>query len=401
MVKNFNFQFSIFMLWINLLHLYQPVNAEPEVIEEATEKSYKNIIFYLEKYPEFRLTLNISGCLILRWREMGYKNIITRIKKLVEAGQVELTGSAAFHPILPLLPSKEVARQINRNSKILKENFGFDLPLRGFFLPELAYSKKAARIVKEQGFEWIIVDEISYNGRLGQADIDKVYEDQSSGLKTVFRSRTASNSYVPEYLRDNKEEDPVVTVTDGEIYGLRHVDDKGILDDIITDEYILTQTISNFIDDYQEKSQVVPLVACSWESTEKELAANKPYILWYDKNNKIHKKLWKLVFLAYNAMEMFNKDPNYKWVRWHWIRGVTSCTFWWSSARDFSHIFGPHAWNPDEVEKGLNELIRSVRSLEDPKSKKYKLKAERLYISIKKMIWKHHWLYYWKNTNQG
>jgi hypothetical protein len=260
-----------------------------------------------------------------------------------------------------------------------------------------------ARIIKEQGFEWIIVDEIAYKGKLGQVDTSKVYRDKNSALKTVFRSRSASNSYVPDLLKENKGKkdfpDPVVTATDGEIYGLRHIDSDDSLGSVLTDNDISTQGLSDFIDSYQGECENIPLVACSWESTEEEIARGKPYILWYDNSNKIHKKLWKMVSLAYKAMEEFDKDPNHKWARWHIVRGLASCTFWWSSARDFSHIFGPHAWSPDEIERGLNELIRSVRSLEDPKSKRYKLKAERMYISIKKMIWKHHWLYYWKRIN--
>ncbi len=392
------------MLWINLLHLYQPANSDPVVIKEATEKSYNNIVSYLEKYPETKFTLNISGCLVSRWKEMGYNDFIKRIRLLVDAGQIELTGSAFFHPLLPLIPGKEMIHQIDKNNKILKDTFGSSLALRGFFLPELAYSKEVALSIKEFGFEWIVVDEIAYNGKLGGVDIGKVYYDKNSELKTIFRSRNASNNYAPSFLQDNKKLknplDPVITVTDGEIYGLRYVDNKKIFGKVLKDDNISTKTISEYIDSYRKGKEDVSLVACSWESTEKEIVANKPYIVWYDKNNKIHKKIWKLVYLAYDAMEKFDKDSNYKWARWHFVRGLASCVFWWSSAKDFSHIFGPHAWSPDEIERGLNELIRSVRSLEDEDSKKYKLKAEKLYINIKKMIWKHHWLYYWKKMNQ-
>jgi hypothetical protein len=78
------------------------------------------------------------------------------------------------------------------------------------------------------------------------------------------------------------------------------------------------------------------------------------------------------------------------------VRGLASCTFWWASAKDFKHNFGPYAWNPDEIERGLEELIRSIRSLENEKLRADKLKAEKIYLKIKAMIWKRHWQYYWK-----
>jgi hypothetical protein len=79
------------------------------------------------------------------------------------------------------------------------------------------------------------------------------------------------------------------------------------------------------------------------------------------------------------------------------VRGVASCTFWWASEYDFSNVFGPYAWNPDIIERGLEDMIRAVRSLNDKKSKKYKLEAENYYLKIKKNIWQRHWNKHWQN----
>lgn len=43
------------MKWINFLHLYQPVNADPAIIKEAAEKSYYRIVSALEKVREQNL----------------------------------------------------------------------------------------------------------------------------------------------------------------------------------------------------------------------------------------------------------------------------------------------------------------------------------------------------------
>jgi len=121
------------MLWINFLHIYQPPDSENYVIKEATEKSYVRIVSALEKNPAAKFTMNITGCLIERWQELHYFDLIERIKKLIAAGQIELTGSAMYHCLLPLTPKPEAARQIKENTRILKSVFGDELKLRGFF----------------------------------------------------------------------------------------------------------------------------------------------------------------------------------------------------------------------------------------------------------------------------
>jgi len=70
------------MLWINFLHLYQPANADAVHIKEATDLSYLRIIRALEEHPNLKFTLNISGCLVLRWKNLKMTDLLERIKKL-------------------------------------------------------------------------------------------------------------------------------------------------------------------------------------------------------------------------------------------------------------------------------------------------------------------------------
>jgi len=387
------------MIWINFLHLYQPANADDNRIIEATKESYLRIIRGLEEHPRIKFTLNITGCLILRWEETGQVDIINRIKKLIKKGQVELTGSAAYHPLLPLIHKDEVVRQVKENEKILYQ--AFQVKPKGFFLPEMAYSAKVAKIIKGLNYRWIIIDEIAYNGKLDQVDTSKIYLDKNSGLKLVFRSRKFSNCYAPDRLKKeiNKRNgvDFVITATDGELYGLRHEDPTGEFEKILKNKKLETKLIPDFISSCDTVEAIKPL-SCSWESTEQELKNNEPYALWTSKGNGIQKKIWQFANLAYKIVDRHNNDDNYYWARWHLVRGLASCTFWWASEKDFSHIYGPFAWNPDEIERGIYELIKSIRSLENTTTRATKIKAEKLYVKIKQMTWSKHWTYHWKKN---
>lgn len=383
------------MTWINFLHLYQPANSPDYRIREATEMSYLRIVRALEEHENVKFTLNISGCLVARWREMGYEDLIRRIGALVKAGRIELVGSAAYHPLLPLIPADEVRRQIRENEEILRRNFGAALRLQGFFMPEMAYGAETAALVREAGYRWIILDEISkVGGKKG--DDQKKYIDQASGLEVVFRNREASRGYVPDYLLSGldagKAMGRYLTATDGELYGLRHIDHTAEFEKILERPEIAYQTVSEYLDGMQGVESV-SLRPSSWESKEPELARGEPYKLWSGKGNKIHQELWRLARFAAETIEAQKDDANYQMARWHFVRGLASCTFWWASGHDFK-LFSMKAWSPDEVENGLNDLVRSVRSLSRDSDKNKKLEVEKFNIKIRKMIWEKHWKKY-------
>ncbi len=383
-------------IWINFLHLYQPANVDAYHIQEAVNKSYYRLVRALEEHPQIKFTWNISGCLLQRWEEMNYFDLIQRIKKLVERKQLEITGTAAYHALLPLVGEAEVIEQIKANEVILQKHFGVKFKPKGFFLPEMAYSPEVAKIIKKRGYQWIILDEILYSGHLGQVDFNRVYTDTNSGLKVVFRNRRQSSAYVPDNLKDFlADHDVVISATDAELYGLRHEDPTAELEKILKRDSFRTQLISDFITQ-REKTARVKILSGNWESTEKELKTNEPYALWQAKNHPIQKAIWELARYAQSLDKKHRKDPNYYWYRWHLVRGLASCTFWWASGRDFSHNFGPRAWSPDEIERGINELIRSVRSLHSHLTRANKIKAEKMYLRLERLIWEKHWRYYWQ-----
>jgi len=397
------------MLWLNFLHFYQPANAEFYNIRKALDKSYWRLLRLMEEHPNLKMTFNVSGCLLERLEEAKEKDFLDRLKFLVKKGRVEITGTAYYHGFLPLLPEIEIIRQIKDNEKILKRTFGKNFKPTGFFLPEMSYSSSVAKIIKRLGYQWIILDEIAFNGGGKELpDIKRLYVDEASGLKVIFRSREMSGTYPPDKLipllkkknlKENlkKEDEIILTATDAELYGLRHEDPSGEMEKLAKLNDLQTTTLSRYVKKISSKKGLkIKIWPSSWDSTPAEVKAGKSYSLWQDKNNKIQTGLWKLAYLALSLETKYKKDKNYYWYRWHLARGLASCTFWWASAHDFSKMYGPYAWSPDDVERGLEDLVRSIRSLNDLKTKKQKLEAEKYYLKIKKLIWETHWKKHWK-----
>jgi len=384
------------MLWINFLHFYQPANNDEWHIREATKKSYLRLIRALEEHPQIKFTVNIAGSLIIRWEYAGRFDILRRLKALAERGQIELVGTAAYHPLLPLIGPAEARRQIRENEELLRKYFGQAFRPKGFFLPEMAYSPAAARLVRKLGYEYLILDEMALAGAK-PADPEKIYVDRQSGLEIIFRSRKISNTYVPAEIGKLAAAGfakPAITATDAELYGLRFQDPDAILEKLLDNPAQKTMTISAFRQ--KRPREKASLRASNWESTLEDLKKKRPFHLWHDKANALHQELWKLARLAETAQARFARDRQIGALRWHLARGLSSCTFWWASGHDFRHVYGPLAWCPDEIERGANELIRAVRSLNHSRSRAWKTKAEKSYQKIIRLIWETHWQKYWK-----
>ena len=150
------------MYWGNFLHFYQPPTQKKEWVDRITKESYRRILGGLLENPKGKITFNINGVLFDLWKEYGYDDVIEAVGKLLERGQIELTGSAKFHPLLPKIPASEIKRQIELNTKTLQGYLGNGYQPKGFFPPEMAYDQSVARAAKEMGFSWIIAEELSF-----------------------------------------------------------------------------------------------------------------------------------------------------------------------------------------------------------------------------------------------
>lgn len=375
------------IIWVNFLHIYQPPWQHQGVIEQIASESYEYLVTLFERYPNFKASLNVSGNLVEQLNDYR-PDLLSRLQKLVNKNQIELTASSKYHALLPLLPKDEIKRQIDLNQEVLSQYFDTK-KIRGFYMPEMAYSDEVAGVVKRAGFKWLILDPINHKGQIKE---ETFYIHKKTKLQIVFRDRSISKSYPAEVifnkLKDDEFNQIIITGTDGEVYGHFHQDWQGHLEKILTNKNLLVKTVSQYLKDFKNPKKI-SLRPGSWESSEREIDQKNYFALWNNPKNKIHKALWKLVSLASSLIKKYKTDRNWHWARQHLDRGVSSCTFWWASATKPSD-FSPLTWNPDMVDNGAEELIRAVRSLASATAKE-KIKAEKIYIDIKKNTWLSHW----------
>lgn len=375
------------MKWINVLHLYQPPTQSKEIIDRVVRESYKTILSLLETYSDLRLTVNIAGSLLELLIKYGHQDIVDGFRKHAERGAIEFLGSAMYHPILPLLDSKEIRRQIKLHSDISQKYFGNAYKPRGFYCPEMAYNAHTGNVIKDAGFDWIILDEVH---TLKPISAEKKYKIKDNNLYALFRNSKYSKTFPPESLiTDFKslKDTTVIICHDGELYGHWHTDDKGYYQKICTHKDIKSLTASTYLDDLCDE-EIVPVRDANWESLPEELEKDIVLGLWQNPSNEIHTMLEQLKRDVLIFVEQHQSDFGYEQARHHADRGVASCAWWWASERKIGP-FSPISWNPTEIEKGARELYTAIQSLHGIPHQDLK-KFTQQFHALRKVVWQKH-----------
>jgi hypothetical protein len=406
------------MKWAHFLHIYQPSDQHPGILDKIVNESYRPLLRGLMKTPQAKLTLNINGVLVEMLFEHGYRDVIDSIKDLIEMNRLELTGSAKYHALLPLIPENEARRQITLNEDTLLRYFGRFFTRKGFFSPEMAYSPKVAGIIESMGYEWVLADEVSICGPGEAIKNNKIYQIRDLSLKVYFREKHPSNLIMGALVRSAesfktimkdrlKDNEYIVTAMDGETFGHHRPGHEESFFDILRSPDFDNVLISELPMYFDQVEDVSPKDS-TWVPSAKEIQEGKAFILWSDKDNKIHGYEWRLAETAIEAVnnskysdenfpqlleeqknwdEMTDQEKSDEENKRRWIKSrdmldkaLNSDPWWWASAKPW--------WSVEMIEKGMNALYKVVLEVPDS-SDELKDRAEDLYKRI--LFTAHEW----------
>jgi hypothetical protein len=355
------------MYWSNFLHIYQPPTQTEAIVRKVTEESYRTLVRVLKEAPGAKITLNISAVLTEKFARYGLADVIQGLSQLAERGQIEFTGSAMYHPILPLVPRDEVIRQIKLNTDINRRYFGEVYKPTGFFPPEMCYSYEVAQTVAELGFRWIIVDELSFSGKIGSVKYDRVYKVEGlEGFLVFFKERPFSagityGTYPSSEpflaaLKGRLEADSyLLTGTDGEVYGHHRPGQEKLLSEVFGRGIPQTCTMSELIEYFAQVDSVNPLPS-SWSTWEDEMARGIPYPQWQYPGHELHELQWQLTNLALHIIKGApSQAAGFPKARRLLDEGLHSCQYWWASCRPW--------WSVEMIEWGAQRLYQAVEAL--------------------------------------
>jgi len=365
------------MYWANFLHFYQPPTQKKVWVDRITKESYRRILKGLLDNPKAFITFNINGVLFDLWQEFGHTDVIKMVGELLQRGQIELTGSAKFHPLLPKIPPEEVRRQIELNTETLRRYLGDVYQPKGFFPPEMAYDANLAKVVKEMGFTWIIAEELSHPKGVSY---DRIYQEEESGIIIFFREREISYKILSGQLGTGKlflealgervtKNEYLLTAMDGETFGHHRPGMDRALLELLSLPEVPTVLLSQLPEKFPQVERVRARPS-TWALMEKDLEKKVPFARWDDPDNEIHQLQWQLTEMAIRAVRE-SRDPGK--AREMLDRALHSDQYWWASARPW--------WSLEMIERGAFELKETVLAVPDA-SEEVKQKAQELYYAI-------------------
>jgi alpha-amylase/alpha-mannosidase (GH57 family) len=331
----------------------------------------------LGKYDTAKFSLNISGVLIELLHQFGLSDTMDLLKNLVSENRIEIVGTAKFHPILPLIPKKEVQRQIQMNEELNRKEFS-QWKRKGFFPPELAISGGIAKFIRQLGYKWVVMSGIACPIKW---PYDKVYTSPN-GLQLFFRDDILSNKIAFKnitaekfikniqlaYKNKNKSNPTyILTALDGETFGY-HIKnyEKTFLGTTLEliDQDVNLETI--FISDLDQhfpiaKKKIIPRES-SWSTTYEDIKAKVPYPLWNHPDNRVHKYYWKIMKRLNNLMKLLDSldltndweiNNYYNTARYYYDRGIYSCPTWWANPLN-------KTWSPNLIYNGVEILMKAA-----------------------------------------
>ncbi|MFA5070279.1 MAG: hypothetical protein WC528_03275 [Patescibacteria group bacterium] len=356
------------MIWINFFHIYQPPDWEEATIRKVTRECYGPLLDILKRNPSVKITLNISASLTEQLAKYGYLGIIEDLIKLAKNGQIEFTHSAKYHLILPLFSAEIIYRQIRLNEEANRRYLGSAYKPRGFYVPEMAWGNNLVPVLEKLKIKWVILDEISYNKKIGRVNCQQGYQIKNTSIKVIFRNRTISNFFAFEALFEKPDEfchkikedgrckDFLITGMDGENLGHHRKNTEKLWENLITRSEVTTDTCSALLKNY-DKFEAVDLAPASWSSEEEDFSEKTPYILWQNPKNPIHVRQWALVEKILGLMEKAknNKDENLSYAQELLDKSLASDQFWWASMRPW--------WSQEIIIREAEELVRVLEPL--------------------------------------
>jgi hypothetical protein len=297
-----------------LLHLYQPSFQTKEVFDKVAADCYIPLVKFLQSHRDITVTLNLPLSLLELLDKYGYSSVIQDLKKLYIDNRIEVVGTAAYHPILPMLPERLASDQILLNEYGLghylgsTQDFEGDSALmlrdvRGFFPPELGINSATLDLISSFGYDWCAVGELAIPGHSSPSS--NVYKVNDSSCLVISRDRTLSNlvsfkrsldiSDILSYIDGFSCESSFVAL-DAEFFG-HHYKDGFILLDLLLDSLKKRDsticTVSALVSSVYS-SKITSLNESTWSTVSLDVIPRTEYPLWFDSRNSVQVALYDL-----------------------------------------------------------------------------------------------------------
>jgi len=125
------------------------------IADRCYRPALDRLLHALEAYPEFRLSLSITGTFVEQARAAA-PDVLERVRALVRTGRTALVAETYYHSLAFLLPPPELAEEVALHRAMLRSEFGADPKV--LRMTELAYSDDLARFAEAERFHGMLAE---------------------------------------------------------------------------------------------------------------------------------------------------------------------------------------------------------------------------------------------------
>ncbi len=269
------------------------------IVNKVSDKSYmptnEVLIRLLNRHPEFKLSLSITGTLIEQL-EMWRPDVLESFKMLVGTGQVEILAETYYHSLAFFYSRSEFERQVEKHKRKIYEVFG--LTPTAFRNTELAYNNDLAYWADKAGYKAIIAE--GWDSVLGWRSSNYMYRPtHTENIKLLLKNYKLSDDvafrfsnqgwsewpltaekYCHWINESNKNDEIINLFKDYETYGEHQWADTGIFDflEALPAEWLKTpgngfKKVSEAAEMFEAKDRVDMPHTVTWADNERDLSA--------------------------------------------------------------------------------------------------------------------------------
>lgn len=277
---------------------FESKESNEKVIRKVAEKSYlptnKVLLELLQKHPEFRLSLSITGT-VLEQFETWAPDVLASFKALTDTGRVEIVGETYYHSLAFFYSREEFERQVDMHRNKVQELFG-QTP-KVFRNTEFAYNNDLAYWADKAGYKGILAE--GWDAVLGWRSPNFVYKPKyTENIRLLLKNYKLSDDIAfrfgnkgwAEYPLDaNKytgwlteagDADIFNLFMDYETFGEHQWEDTGIFEFLkyLPSEWLKDKdhgfkTVSEAIETNEAKDEIDMPYTVTWADSERDLTA--------------------------------------------------------------------------------------------------------------------------------
>jgi len=268
------------------------------VIRKVSEKSYlptnKVLLELLDKHPEFKLSLSITGTIIEQLEEWA-PEVLESFKALTETGRVEIVAETYHHSLAFFYSRNEFERQVELHNHKIQQLFG-QTP-KVFRNTELAYNNDLAVWADKAGYRGILAE--GWDPIIGWRSPNFVYRPaHTDNIRLLMKNYKLSDDVAFRFSNQSWEEWPLHAdkfahwlseagdasnfnlFMDYETFGEHQWSDTGIFEFLrhlpiewLRDEDHTFMTVSEVIDANEPVDYIDMPDTVTWADTERDLTA--------------------------------------------------------------------------------------------------------------------------------